>query len=153
MTTHSDTRMAPKTQQSTHSTTHTPTTHGAPCTSDENKPNTPGQDDDTDRIDDVVWLATGVKRLRSRSCVSSFTAEVPKGGGWSSATSRLGLFDLKSVPGSCNLQLLESGVETKRPKLDHLETRELKCFEVSLWEPKRGLYDHNIYFLWKIILA
>ena len=45
---------APKTQKTTHSTTHTPTTHGAPCTSDENKPNTPGQDDDPDRIDDVV---------------------------------------------------------------------------------------------------
>ena len=47
---------APKTQKTSHSTTHTPTTHGAACTmsSDENKPSTPGQDDDPDRIDDVV---------------------------------------------------------------------------------------------------
>jgi hypothetical protein len=29
--------------------------------------------------------------------------------------------DLKSAPGSCAAQLLESGVETKVPELDHLE--------------------------------
>ena len=38
----------------------------------------------------------------------------------------------KCSPGSANLGLLESGVETKRPKLDHLETRELKFRKVSL---------------------
>jgi hypothetical protein len=38
----------------------------------------------------------------------------------------LGVLDLKSVPGSPESGLLESGVETKTPKLDHLELENSK---------------------------
>ena len=53
-------------------------------------------------------------------------------GGRSSTTSRLGPLDLKSAPGSGESPLLESGVETKEPKLDHLELETSCFFEVSL---------------------
>ena len=53
-------------------------------------------------------------------------------GGRSSTTSRLGSLDLKSAPGSPESGLLESGVETKEPKLDHLELETSYFFEVSL---------------------
>ena len=68
-------------------------------------------------IEIVYWATVTIKRNPADQ------------GGRSSTTSRLGLLDLKSAPVT---GLLESGVETKRPKLDHLETRELKFFEVSL---------------------
>ena len=56
------------------------------------------------------------------------------------ATSRFGIFDLKSVPGNPNLGLLESGVKTKMPKLDHLETRELQVFgSLTLRAEKRSV--------------
>ena len=57
-------------------------------------------------------------------------------GGRSSTTSRLGILDLKSAPGSPVTGLLESGVETNMPKLDHLEL-ETSCFLKSHFESRK----------------
>ena len=67
----------------------------------------------------------GTYWLRSRSGVASFTAELPKGG-----------VEVRPLPDwalwICESGLLESGVETKGPKLDHLELETSCFFEVSL---------------------
>ena len=46
------------------------------------------------------------------------------------------------------------GSKPKGPSSITSKLENSSFFLVSLWEPKRGLlYGHNIYFLWKIILA